>query len=210
MAAMMSIQLHNNLQKKLDPVLQNFAFHKQADLLHNGVFLDQNKMKVQVDKCTGYVSVMLYARNLSITWGDDKRYWTWTFMPEPNHPGSLIEVAELLSVCWLEAKGEFDASLLMSGLTYEVVFTVKLKCDGYGWDDHPVTLKLEEGNRITECKEKLNNKPKDQWIELNAGTFLNCGCETGMVKFSLFETVGGQWKKGLVIKGVTIRPKIPN
>ncbi|KAK9156311.1 hypothetical protein Sjap_003798 [Stephania japonica] len=208
--AVMAIQLHNNLQKKLNPVLQNFSFDKHADLLHNGVFLDQNRMKVQVDKSTGYVSVMLYARNLSITWGDDKRYWTWTYMAEPNHPGSLVEVAELVDVCWLEVKGEFDASLLMNGLTYEVVFTVKVKSDGYGFKECPVTLKLEERDQMSERKEILDKKPKDQWIELNVGTFRNCGSETGKLKFSLYETASNHWKKGLVIKGVTIRPRIPN
>ncbi|KAF5187325.1 hypothetical protein FRX31_023086 [Thalictrum thalictroides] len=53
---------------------------------------------------------MLLPRGLTIIWGDDKQYWTWPTFEEPD--GVVVEMAELLKVCWLEVNGSLDLSLL--------------------------------------------------------------------------------------------------
>lgn len=117
-----------------------------------------------------------------------------------------LPVAELLNVCWLEVHGNFEIASLSPGKTYEVVFIVKLKDPAYGWED-PVNLRLTlpDGSR-QEHKENLMEKPRGKWIEIPAGEFKSSE-KVGQIEFSLYEYEGGKWKKGLLIKGVGIRPK---
>ncbi|KAK9156310.1 hypothetical protein Sjap_003790 [Stephania japonica] len=153
---------------------------------------------------------MLYARNLSITWGEDKRYWNWPYAVETTSNGDeeMVDVAELVKVCWLEVQGKFDTSNLSPETTYKVVFVVMIKDPAYGWEV-PVSVKLELPSGETQVhKVDLLRKPRADWIEINVGEFKTCPPNNnGDVHFSMFEIEGGKWKRGIVVKGVSIRPK---
>lgn len=118
-----------------------------------------------------------------------------------------MAIAELLNVCWLEVHGRFDIANLSPGTIYEIVFVVKLKDPAYGWEV-PVNLRLTlpDGSRH-EHKENLMEKPRGKWIEIAAGNFKASAEKAGDMEFSLYEYEGGEWKRGLLIKGVIIRPK---
>lgn len=118
-----------------------------------------------------------------------------------------LAVAELLNVCWLEVHGRFEIANLSPGQLYEIVFVVKLKDPAYGWED-PVNLRLTlpDGSR-QEHIENLMEKPRGKWIQIPAGEFKSSGEKVGEIEFSLYEYEGGKWKRGLLIKGVSIRPK---
>ncbi|KAF6156386.1 hypothetical protein GIB67_031507 [Kingdonia uniflora] len=123
---------------------------------------------------------------------------------------SKKQQAELRNVCWLEIHGKFDISNLSPDTMYVVVFVVMLKEISYGWEV-PVNVRLTvpEG-KTQEHKEALISKPKDQWIELKVGEFKtspNNSMNMGEIQFFLYEYEGGNWKRGLLIKGVVIRPK---
>lgn len=119
----------------------------------------------------------------------------------------FIDVAELLNVCWLDINGKFDTSKLSPGTLYEVVFVVMLRIISYGWE-FPVNLRLvfPDGTR-QEKKENLMEKQREKWIEIHAGEFMVEKERVGFVEFSLSETKILIWKRGLVVKGVVIRPK---
>ncbi|OVA11830.1 Phloem protein 2-like [Macleaya cordata] len=155
---------------------------------------------------------MLFSRSLSITWGEDKRFWHWPSIKLESSTSDdvVVEVAELLNVCWLEVYGKLDISYLSPGVKYEVVFLLMLKDHSYGWDV-PVNLRLVFPNGATQHQHKVNlqTRPRSQWVELHVGEFQTPPNkqEKAEIQFSMFEYEGGQWKRGLVIKGVIIQPK---
>lgn len=113
-----------------------------------------------------------------------------------------------MNVCWLEVHGGYEISRLPPGTSYEVLFVIMLRDPAYGWGI-PVNfrLALPDGTK-QERRENLMEKPRWRWIEIPAGevrTSMSGG--SGKMEFSMFEYGGGQWKRGLVIKGVQIRPK---
>ncbi|KAJ4977172.1 hypothetical protein NE237_002278 [Protea cynaroides] len=181
------------------------SLEKLYDHLYSGVFLNKKRKKYWVEVKSGYNCFMLFARAHSITWSDDKQYWHWPYWQETNNV--LVDVAELLDVCWLEVRGTFDTSNLSPGVMYEIAFVVMLREPMYGWEV-PVNLQLILPNgEKQEHKECLLSKPREQWIEILVGEFCTSPEKAGDMQFSLFEFEGGQWKKGLVFKGVIIRPR---
>ncbi|KAH7675342.1 Phloem protein 2-like protein [Dioscorea alata] len=183
---------------------------KQADPgslpehINSGIFLNKRTKKYWVDQETGCNCFMLFPRGLSIAWAEDRRYWQW-FQVEDIR-GTSIEIAELLNVCWLEVHGKINTSLLTPKTKYEVVFVVKMKELSYGWQT-PVNLRLLFENGVThEQKVNLLELPREQRKELKVGEIMNSGEKTREVEFSLYEYDVGQWKRGLVIEGVIIRP----
>ncbi|KAK8607116.1 hypothetical protein V6N13_052862 [Hibiscus sabdariffa] len=75
-------------------------------------------------------------------------------------------VAELVEVCWLELIGKLHASKLSSGTLYQVVFIVMLREIAEGWCV-PLNFRLTLPNEETiEHEETLENKPRENWIEI--------------------------------------------
>ncbi|KAC9929941.1 hypothetical protein E3N88_45060 [Mikania micrantha] len=119
----------------------------------------------------------------------------------------VVDVAEMLDVCWLEIQGKFEISKLTPRIKYEVVFVVMLKDPAYGWEvPINVRLILPDG-KIQEHKECLIETPRSKWLEIPVGEFMVEPTKRGFVEFSLYEYEGGAWKKGLMVKGASIRPK---
>jgi hypothetical protein len=58
-----------------------------------------------------------------------------------------------------------------------------------------------------EAHVQLPQKRADGLMELEMGEFFNEGVDDGEVSVSLRETVGGNWKKGLIVHGIEIRVK---
>ncbi|KAI7751439.1 hypothetical protein M8C21_022922 [Ambrosia artemisiifolia] len=173
--------------------------------LYAGIFLNQKRQKYWVDKASHGNCFLVYARDLTITWGGDKRYWHWTNIQETSE--EVVECAELLNVCWLEIHGKFEISKLTPGIMYEVVFVVMVKDHAYGWGvPINVRLVLPDGNKEWR-KENIMDKQRSKWFEIPVGEFKVEPKKGGFVEFSLYEYEGGAWKKGLLVKGAAIRPK---
>lgn len=119
----------------------------------------------------------------------------------------FIDAAELLNVCWLEVHGKFETANLSPGTLYEVAFVVKLNAADYGWEV-PVNFRLTLPDGTRQCRKvNLMQTPRGQWVEIPVGEFKASPEKSGDMEFSMYEYDGGNWKKGLVIKGVVIRPK---
>ncbi|KXG31820.1 lectin-like isoform X2 [Sorghum bicolor] len=187
------------------------AAELEDQVYSTGVYLAGKTKKYWVHEKTRCNCFMLFARALSITWSDDPRYWIWHPVKETND--AEVEAASLQNVCWLEVHGKLELSHLTPGITYDVVFEVMLTEPAYGWTV-PVNLRLRfPDGAVQERKEKLQDRPTKQWLELKAGEVKTAAqpgeghSGGGELEISLFEYDGGLWKKGLLIKGVKIVPK---
>ncbi|KAF5733536.1 putative F-box protein PP2-B12 [Tripterygium wilfordii] len=61
-----------------------------------------------------------------------------------------------------------------------------------------------------ECHENKNQDSKergDGWLEVELGDFFNSGAEDGELEVFVLEVKGGNWKSGLIVQGIEIRPK---
>ncbi|KAK9156286.1 hypothetical protein Sjap_003766 [Stephania japonica] len=120
---------------------------------------------------------------------------------------TMIEMAELRSVFWLEIRGKLNRSYLSPQTNYEVVFIVKLNREAYGWD-RPVTLKRVQPNgKVQQQQVTLENKKREQYIEICVGEFNSGHDEKGELEFALLGNKSYIGKSGLTIRGVIIRPK---
>lgn len=116
-------------------------------------------------------------------------------------------MAALQNVCWLEIHGKLELSHLTPGVTYEIVFEVMLNEPAYGWSV-PLNLRLKfPDGTIQQHKEMLQEKPREQWLQLKVGEVKPQKGQNGEVEISMFEYDCGQWKRGLLIKGIKIIPK---
>nr|XP_017216068.1 PREDICTED: uncharacterized protein PHLOEM PROTEIN 2-LIKE A4-like [Daucus carota subsp. sativus] len=162
---------------------------------------------VQAAKDKSSFAAVISAKELSIVWGSDSRYWKWV---SKTYPISCqpMEVAELITVCWLQIDGKYNANNLTKGVKYAVYLAVELS-DNLCMNG-PVTLKLTRPNGTTEeHKEDLKTKPTNTLVGLKVGEFCNtgaCGCENTDVKFSMNGCDGTTWKTGLTVVGAVIAP----
>uniref|UniRef100_A0A803L8R5 Uncharacterized protein n=1 Tax=Chenopodium quinoa TaxID=63459 RepID=A0A803L8R5_CHEQI len=97
-------------------------------------------------------------------------------------------------------------SELSPGVTYEVVYAVKLTKSASGWELLLMLRLIAPGNEVKLRQVSLLMKPKGEWFELNLGSFQAKADETEEVCFDIFER-GGHWKTGLIIKAAIIRSK---
>ncbi|CAL9123832.1 unnamed protein product, partial [Musa textilis] len=175
------------------------------DHIYSGGSSSNKRKKHWVDEKTGANCFALVARDLSITWGDDPRYWQW--LPTKEAGEVETEVAALIDVCWLEIHGKLEMSLLTPAVGYEIFFVVMIsKEDAYGWET-PVNLRVKfPDGRVEEHKESLLEKPRGRWIPLMVSMHRTRPEQAGEMEISLLECDSGQWKRGLIVKGVIVRP----
>ncbi|XP_020239795.1 F-box protein PP2-B10 [Cajanus cajan] len=185
------------------------------------VIIDQGRKSFQLEKKSGKKCYMLAARALTVIWGDNENYWTWIVDPNSRFP----EIAELKDVCWLEIRGVINTRALSPNTQYAAYLVFKM-IDAYGFRNRPVELSVEilgghvsskivclDSNRETPSNRVMGlQRPKDRndgWLEIEMGEFFNPGLEDE-VKMSVLETTNGNWKKGLFLEGIEVRPKREN
>lgn len=120
---------------------------------------------------------------------------------------NFVVGAKLLEVWWLDIRGRFDVTKLSPSTVYQVVFDIKLEKFTFKFDT-PVNLILAPPNGFTqERKENLEHMPRGEWLEILAGEFTTGLDPNGHLEFGLFHHDNKIVKRGVLIKGVTIRPK---
>ncbi|XP_008799900.2 uncharacterized protein PHLOEM PROTEIN 2-LIKE A4-like [Phoenix dactylifera] len=168
-------------------------------IFRSGSFINNNTMRCVKEKASNFSSFMIYARELKITWEHDPRYWRWLWLEEDLK----VEVAELLKVCWLEVHGSLPMSLLNPGHKYDVMFVIMMK-DASGFDPK-ATFKLElPDGEVKQQKMSLKALASKEWVMVKAGDFVAKG--EGEIKFSMLDYEELNWKTGLIICGVQIKP----
>nr|C0HJV2.1 RecName: Full=Lectin; AltName: Full=Agglutinin; Short=LAA [Luffa acutangula] len=179
------------------------SFIKLYDQVTAGIFLNNRTKRYWFDKNAESNCFMLYARDLLITWSQDKRYWRWN--PFQEH-GNTLEVAELIDVCWLNIVGNIETSVLSPGISYEAAFEVMLTNSASGWRiPVDVKLKMPDGSE-QESQVNLQDKPRGVWFFISVGHFkISVGETIGNIEFSIVQHQ--EAKRGLLVKGLVIQPK---
>ncbi|ESQ39604.1 hypothetical protein EUTSA_v10001121mg [Eutrema salsugineum] len=153
---------------------------------------------------------MVPARELKIFHSEDSKKWAWSFINEaPN--SAPHEIATMIKIYWLKIIGTIETSDLIPGTKYEAVFLVKLEDGAIGWEQ-PVTLKLKveqhdgSDNRVDRI-ENLKDYIGHDWVDILAGVFVvPPRNKPAKITFTMYQYMTDDRKKGLVVKGVAIRP----
>ncbi|KAK2975486.1 hypothetical protein RJ640_005795 [Escallonia rubra] len=137
-------------------------------------------------------SYRIPARALSITWGNDPRYWQWVTLGEDET--QFCEGVMLQQVNWIEVTGKMDLSLF------------KKRVDAFGWHSAPIKFKVRVNGKEVFCHstilEPYRVKP-DVWQELPGGEFsVSNSIAGGNMEFGMFE-VETDWWKGSMCEVVT-------
>ena len=137
------------------------------------------------------------------------------------------EVANLVDVCWLEIRGVLNARILSPDTQYAAYFVFKM-LDAHGFKNRIVELSVDfdgdHGSTKNVClhpiEEGSSNERRvaglqrpsvrsDGWLEIEMGELSNIGLENE-VQMSVMEVKGGNWKSGLCVEGIEVRPKYEN
>uniref|UniRef100_A0A0D9VMI4 F-box domain-containing protein n=1 Tax=Leersia perrieri TaxID=77586 RepID=A0A0D9VMI4_9ORYZ len=169
-------------------------------------------MSMWLDRESGDKCYMLSARALHISWGDTPQYWEWI----PLADSRFKEGARLRTVCWLEIHGKIPSKMLSLNTIYAAYLVYKLddKSSRLDYPFQEATVSIGGSKTIhhvgiaeRRLKTRYPAKRDDSWIELKLGELYNEEGDDGEVCISLMETKGGNWKSGLVVQGIEIRPK---
>ena len=128
------------------------------------------------------------------------------------------EVAELIQVCWLEIRGKINTSMLSPSILYTANLVFKFSIYASGFDDQPVKVAMKlDGDMI--CAHTIfwnedsdGHYPRergDGWLEIELGDFFCMEGEDGELEMSVFDGTKN-WKHGLIVEGIAIRPKDGN
>ncbi|PSR98364.1 F-box protein [Actinidia chinensis var. chinensis] len=200
-------------------------------LAHSHILIDGGNLSFALDKASGKKCYMLGARALTITWGSSKQYWTWISLPDQSR---FSEVATLQEVCWLDIRGKLETRFLSPKTTYVAYLVFKVAEQQHGlenllakaWvrfvgkrggdgDENETTSSVYLKFRPRPCRRfpraarngLLPQEREDGWMEIELGEFLNDGGENGEVEMRLMETERLNWKSGLIVEGIEVRPK---
>ncbi|KAB5513812.1 hypothetical protein DKX38_027718 [Salix brachista] len=128
---------------------KNLAVNNGTRLSHwrdeNESLCGTGKESFSLEKKSGKKRYMLSAMDLVITWSHTPRYWKWNSNPASRFP----EVAELITVCWLEIRGKINTSMLSPSILYTANLVFKFSIEAYGLDDQPVEVAMKlDGDKI--------------------------------------------------------------
>ncbi|XP_022743439.1 putative F-box protein PP2-B12 [Durio zibethinus] len=107
-------------------------------LCENPVLVDGGRKSFSLDRGSGKKCYMLSARDLYIVWSDTPTYWRWVSIPESR----FEEVAELISVCWVEIRGKISISMLSPMTHYKAYLVFKAATGAYGFEFQPVEVSV--------------------------------------------------------------------
>lgn len=195
-------------------------------LCDSPILLDHGNVSFSLEKRSGKKCLMVAARQLSISWGDNPRYWIWS----SDDNSRFSEVAILKHVWWLDIRGKMKTGMLSRHTTYETYLVFKLYEDAHGLDSAKASIRfvneredvpVDEASTvypdtrtsaydIEQQNGEFSRRRKDEWLEIKTGEF-----ETGArddddeVETRFMSIDGGRTKGGLIVQGIEFRPKQP-
>ncbi|XP_027118994.2 putative F-box protein PP2-B12 [Coffea arabica] len=202
-----------------------------SHLCHCPILINDGTMSFWLSRSTGKKCYMLCARKLAIVWADVPRYWKWTPFPESRFP----QVAELVHGFWLDIQGQMPTRLLSRKTTYAAYLVYKITewpygltkaakasiSFGGGSSTSGASFVVEPENNSVfleplpfwhyyppgqdEIVGRFPRLRKDGWLEISLGEFYNDEGD-GDIEMHLWEPDALDWKNGLIIQGIEIRP----
>lgn len=134
-----------------------------------------------------------------------------------------MEVAELKKVSWLEIVGLVDVRSLEVKTSYSAFLVFKIQGGSKELERATASVRFtkeitdgsgDEGYSVFIDKKKSSDGDKgrfprhrsDGWSEIKLGEFFVDSCDDGEVELRLFEKKNKNWKSGLVVRGIGLKP----
>ncbi|KAJ8449115.1 hypothetical protein Cgig2_004170 [Carnegiea gigantea] len=189
-------------------------------LYRSHLLIDRDTKSIFLAKTSCKKCYMLGSKSLAIVWGDTPRYWRWISVRESRFP----ENANLKKVCWLDIKGAISTKLLSPDTTYGAYFVFKLTDNYTGFEGVPLKVSVSEVDETGHHPMVTNSvyltaqeglpegvpRPVDGWREIQMGTYQVGGGDgvrgSVFLEMSVGQTEIGNWKHGLLIEGIELRP----
>ncbi|XP_050230295.1 putative F-box protein PP2-B12 [Mercurialis annua] len=126
------------LESSDSSLLYRFSSKKQLylSLCHDPLLIDSGKKSFALDKWTGKKCYMISARDLKIIWSDTPAHWRWISLPDSR----FSEVAELISICWLEISAKIHTNMLSPSILYTSYLVFKSPKGAYGFEYQPAEV----------------------------------------------------------------------
>lgn len=223
---------YQEIISKSDPPV-DFSTKKELffRLCDSSILINDAKLSFRLSKTSGKKCFMLPARELSMAWKDTPLHWIFKSSPESR----FSEVAELLNVCWLEIQGRMETKFLSPKTTYAAYLVYKVTDGSYGLEVTSKSrvnffgdnVNVDECDRILLSRAEYRHEHRigrmmeieeqhasdrfpctriDGWMEMYMGEFYNDEGE-GEIEMQISETKYLNWKKGLILEGIEVRPK---
>ncbi|KAJ6956994.1 F-box protein [Populus alba x Populus x berolinensis] len=135
-------------------------------LCEKPLIIEGGKKSFSLEKKSGKKCYMLSARDLTIVWGDTPTYWKWNSDPSSR----FGEVAELISVCWLEILGKINATMLSPATLYTAYLVFRPTRGLYGLDYQPV----EVGVGLVGSERERGWRQQYHFVSRRIGLFNRC------------------------------------
>ncbi|VVA90580.1 unnamed protein product [Arabis nemorensis] len=110
--------------------------------LSDSILIDNGRKIFKVDKLSGKISYVLSPRDLSITWSDQRHYWSWSHRSDSR----FSEGVELIMTDWLEIKGKIQTGDLSPNTNYGAYLIMKVTSRAYGLELVPAETWIKVGN----------------------------------------------------------------
>ncbi|XP_078152714.1 F-box protein At2g02240-like isoform X2 [Carex rostrata] len=205
------------LSQSVDPVVYASKKELYFRLCHHPLLIDRGLKSFGLEKSSGAKCFMLSARALNIAWGRDLRYWNWISLPNSR----FSECAKHKEVCWLEFGGKIDRRILTANTAYAAYLVFKLTDNGRNLRNQIQTTKItlagvivsehsvcvDHGDMEMGDDVRLPRERQDGWLEVELGEFDSGEGIDGEVDMSFLGIKGGNWKNGLIVQGIEVRPK---
>jgi len=117
----------------------------------------------------------------------------------------FAEVAELRTICWLETRGSINNEMLSPKTMYGAYLKLKNADCAYGLDLLPCIRSNCKRNGKASCL--CNCEHKDEWLEIELGSFYTEKTQIQEVRMCLKEVKGVHLKGGLIFDGIELKPK---
>ncbi|KAD5960443.1 hypothetical protein E3N88_11915 [Mikania micrantha] len=199
------------------------VFESKKQLYHqlsaSYILLDRGNLGFKLDKESGRKCYLVGARDLSIIWGNDTRYWVWANVPESR----FEEVAILRAVWWLDIYGKLSSVMLSPNTTYAAYLVFRIRNSSRL--SVPAKTILDFGGIRTETINVFLQRPElwmgapapapapapamrnDGWMDIKLGEFYYHDGDEGEVGMMFQEPDNYGCKHGLIVEGIEIRPK---
>ncbi|KAK4424668.1 F-box protein [Sesamum alatum] len=206
-------------------------------LCDHPILIDDGLKSFSLEKWSGKKCYMLAARELSIVWADTPQYWQWVTLPQSRFAevAELLDVCwfELrgkINTNLLSPGTNYAAYLVFTrksgffGFDYkpaesQVAIHAHSHDDEDEDEDEDNQMSDEDdymfpgegmyrGPNIEYPRDTVYPKQRaDGWMEVELGEYFVKSGHDGELDMSLMEVKGGNWKSGLIIEGIEIRPK---
>ncbi|XP_019440599.1 PREDICTED: F-box protein PP2-B15-like [Lupinus angustifolius] len=150
-----------NYQEIVSRLVESFSCSSKKELfltLCKPQLIDEGTKMFSIEKKTGKICYLLSAKELSIAWGDNPLCWSW----KPVQGSRFLEVAELITMNWLEIEGKIRTQILTPNTLYGAYLIINVFHRAYGLDFGSSEVSIVIGKKVEKMKAYLYHKDENK------------------------------------------------